>query len=424
MHPHVPNLTAWVKFTTALSLAVDSLRAHKLRTFLTLLGVIVGVSSVVMVGAAIDGMGTYAEVTTSKVFGSDSYLVAQLANLGRATRKERAEKLRRNKPIREDELEYLRATTGDRIYYSPYTQTVDDVKRENVTFEAATILGVSATLPEIRDVSIVDGRFFTEQEERNRQAVAVVGDELRATLFPETSPVGQVIKIRGLDFTIVGVQEKLGSSGARTNQDNPVYIPAALYFKLYQKRNSGFALFGKAKPGTGLTMDDALDITRVALRTRFHTPPGQADNFDTLTPDSIRSFVENILALVSAVVVPVTAISLVVGGIVIMNIMLVSVTERTREIGIRKSLGARRSDILLQFLIEAVMMSALGGTIGLIIGSGLLAIASSFAEVPLRVTVPYALLAIFVSSAVGILSGWYPASRAAKLDPVVALRAE
>ncbi|MCS7026850.1 MAG: ABC transporter permease [Bryobacteraceae bacterium] len=424
MQVHLPNLTAWYKFTTAISLALDSLRAHKLRTFLTLLGVIVGVSSVVMVGAAIEGMGTYAEVTTSKVFGNDSFLVAQLANLGRTTRKERAEKLRRNKPIREGDLEYLRATTGDRIYYSPYTQTVDDVKRGNLTFEAATVLGVSATLPEIREVPIVDGRFFTDQEERNRQPVAVIGDELRVMLFPDTSPVGETIKIKGIDFIVVGVQEKLGSSGARTNQDNPVYIPATLYFKLYQRRNAGFAVFGKAKPESGLSMEEALDLTRVALRTRFHALPNQPDNFDTLTPDSIRSFVENILALISAVVVPVTAISLVVGGIVIMNIMLVSVTERTREIGIRKSVGARRSDILLQFLIEAVLMSALGGAIGLALGSGVLTFASRFSEVPLRVTAPYAVLALLVSSAVGIMSGWYPASRASKLDPVVALRAE
>lgn len=416
--------SAWFVFSTACGLAWDSLRAHKLRTFLTLLGVIIGVSSVVIVGAAIEGMGNYAEVTTSKVFGSDSYLIAQLANVGRLSRRERADKLRRNKPIRRDDLEYLRATTGDKINYSPYMQTIDDVRRENVLFESATILGVSSTLPEIRDVSIVEGRFFTEQEETNRTPVAVVGDELRATLFPETSPVGQTIKIKGLDFLIVGVQEKLGSSGARTQQDNPVYLPATIYWKLYAKGSNGFSVFGKAKSGTGLSMDDSLDISRVSLRSRFHAKPGEADNFDVLTPDSIRAFVDNILKLVSAVVVPVTAISLVVGGIVIMNIMLVSVTERTREIGIRKAIGARRADILLQFLLESVMMSAVGGTIGLLIGAGVIAIAARVAEVPLSVTLPYAMLAVVVSSVVGIVSGWYPAARASKLDPVVALRAE
>jgi putative ABC transport system permease protein len=408
---------------TALGLAIDSLRVHKLRTFLTLLGVIIGVSSVVMVGAAIDGMGSYAEETTSKVFGSDSFLMAQMAEPGRATRTERAEKFRRNKPIREADLAYLRLTTGDRVLYSPYTLRVEDAKHQGTTFESSTLVGVSASLPEIREVALTEGRFFTEEEERNRQQVAVIGDELRETLFPALSPIGKTITIRGYDFLVVGVQEKLGSSGERTQQDNPVYIPATVFFKMYGNRG-GFAVFGKARPTSGLTLEEALDLARVSLRTRFHARPGQPDNFDTLTPDSIRAFIENILALVSAVVVPVTAISLVVGGIVIMNIMLVSVTERTREIGVRKSLGARRSNILLQFLIEATLMSAVGGAIGLGLGAAIIAIASHVLEIPLGITPPYAILAIAVSSGVGIISGWYPAARASKLDPVAALRAE
>jgi putative ABC transport system permease protein len=409
---------------TAFKLALDSLHAHPLRTFLTLLGVIIGVSSVVMVGAAIDGLGVYAEETTSKVFGTDSYLVAQIAQVGRLSRLERAEKFRRNKPIREDDLEYLRYATGDRIYYSPYMQRVEDVRHENTLFESAAILGVSSTLPEIREVSLVEGRFFTDTEERNRQGVAVIGDELRATLFPDVSPIGQIIKIRGIDFRVVGVQEKLGSSGARTNQDNPVYIPATLYWKMFPGRAGGFAVFGKARPETGLSMEDSLDLTRVALRTRFHAKPGQPDNFDNITPDSVRSFVEQILSLVAAVVVPVTAISLVVGGIVVMNIMLVSVTERTREIGIRKAIGATRSDIRMQFLIEAVIMSAVGGTIGLAVGWAATVLVGRVIELNLGVSTTYAVLAIAVSAIVGVASGWYPATRAARLDPIVAMRSE
>jgi putative ABC transport system permease protein len=171
-------------------------------------------------------------------------------------------------------------------------------------------------------------------------------------------------------------------------------------------------------------MQQSLDLTRVALRNRFHALPGKSDRFDSLTPDAIRGFIDNILGLVAVVVVPVTCISLVVGGIVIMNIMLVSVTERTREIGIRKALGARQTDLMLQVLSESVLMSVAGGALGVALGAFLALALGKIFSLTLRITVPYVVLSIFVSSAVGILSGWYPASRAAKLDPITALRSE
>jgi len=410
------------KLTTAIGLAASSLRAHKLRTFLTLLGIIIGVTSVVLVGAAIEGLGNYAEITTSKAFGSETYLIAQIANVGRLTRKERAEKLRVNKQIRGEDVSYLRLTTGDQILYSPYRTRIEDIKRNEVTYEGAAILGVAANLPDIRDVVLTDGRFFTEQEEATRQSVCVIGDEVREKLFVGVSPLGRKITVRGVEFTVLGVQEKLGSAGGRS-QDNSVYITSEVFTRLIGPANN-ITIFARPRKESGLTLDQSLDITRVALRTRFRTRPAQADNFDFLTPDSIRAFIDQILGLIKVVVVPVTMISLVVGGIVIMNIMLVSVTERTREIGVRKSLGARRSDILLQFLIESLMMSMLGGIIGLGLAYALTLGLSIAFEAPLEITGTYVFLAIFVSSTVGIISGWYPASKAAKLDPVEALRAE
>jgi putative ABC transport system permease protein len=173
-----------------------------------------------------------------------------------------------------------------------------------------------------------------------------------------------------------------------------------------------------------LSLEEALDVTRVALRTRFHARPGQEDNFDTLTPDAIRGFIDQVLGMIAAVVVPITCISLVVGGIVIMNIMLVSVTERTREIGIRKAVGARHGDVMMQILIEAVVLAILGGAMGVAVGSLATLVLGRAFDLSLHITAGYVVLALGVSSVVGVVSGWYPASRAARLDPVVALRAE
>lgn len=383
---------------------------------------IIGVSSVVLVGSAIDGLGTYAEESTAKAFGTDSYLVAQIASAGRITRKEIAEKLRKNRRFTQDDIDYLRTTTGETELYTPYRNKMEDIKAGDLRYEAGSVIGVSYNLPDIRDVTLVSGRFFTEQEEQSRQAVAVIGEEIRTTLFPTSNPINQTIRLSGLEFRVIGLQEKLGSSFGRS-LDNSVYIPASVFTRLYGPGQS-VAVFGRARAASGETLDESLERTRAALRARFHTPPGKPDNFDTLTPDSIRSFVDSILGLITAVVVPVTCISLVVGGIVIMNIMLVSVTERTREIGIRKAIGAKRADIMLQFLIEAALMAFVGGMLGIVLGAGVVALMSKVFEVRMHVTLTYVVLSLVVSSVVGIVSGWYPASRAAKLDPVEALRAE
>jgi len=318
---------------------------------------------------------------------------------------------------------YLELTSGDDVLYSAYTATVVDTKRGNLTSEETQVVGAEANIEQIRDMNIIDGRFFTKTEEKNAAYVAIIGDDLRKNLFPDgSSPVGRTFKIQDLDFTVVGVQERLGSAFGR-NQDNACMIPITIFVKLFGPGRT-LPIFGRAKPSTGLSLDKTVDITRVALRSRFHQKPGEDDKFEFITPDAIRGFIDSLLSLVAAVVVPITSISLVVGGIVIMNIMLVSVTERTREIGIRKSLGARRSDIMLQVLTEAVLMAFGGGAIGVGIGALVTKILTAALGITLRVTPAYVILSVFVSGAVGVISGWYPASKAAKLDPIVALRAE
>jgi putative ABC transport system permease protein len=404
-------------------MAVDSIRSHKLRSFLTLLGVIIGVASVILVGAAIAGLGVYAETSVSKAFGSDSFMVAQIVAQGSMSRREYFDKVKRNKPIRNDDARFLEAVNGDSVLYSPYRQHTSDIKRDNQTSEDASILGVSSAMVEIRDVGVDDGRFFTAGEEHARPYVAVIGKTVRDTLFPgDNSALGGIVRIEGIEFTVVGVLTPLGSSFGR-DQDNSAYIPITAFDRLYGQ-GTGFTLFGRAKPSSGLTLEQGLDETRVALRTRFHARPGQPDNFDTLTPDAIRGFIDQVLGMIAAVVVPVTCISLVVGGIVIMNIMLVSVTERTREIGVRKSLGARHADIMLQILIEAVVLASLGGALGVALGAAATALLGSVFSLSLHITPGYVALSLAVSGIVGIASGWYPAAHAARLDPVVALRSE
>jgi putative ABC transport system permease protein len=333
------------------------------------------------------------------------------------------DKVKRNKPIRNEDARFLEAVNGETVLYSPYRQHISDVKRDSQTSEDASILGVSAPMADIRDVAVTDGRFFTAQEEHSRPYVAVIGDTVRTTLFRgDASPLGAIVRIEGIEFTVVGVLDRLGSVFGR-DQDNSAYIPITAFDRLYGT-GSGFALFGRPKAASGLSLQEALDETRVALRTRFHARPGQEDNFDTLTPDAIRGFIDQLLGMIAAVVVPVTCISLVVGGIVIMNIMLVSVTERTREIGVRKALGARHGDIMLQILIEAVVLASMGGAMGVALGAAATAVLGRVFDLSLHITAGYVALSLAVSGIVGIASGWYPASHAAKLDPVVAQRAE
>jgi putative ABC transport system permease protein len=410
------------RLQSAVKLAYESIQAHRLRSFLTLLGVILGVASVVVVGSAINGLSTYTADLTSKAFGTDAFLVAQIAQVGNVTRKEIAEKLRYNRDISFQELEYLKTVNGDRVLYSTYDQRVRDVRSGEQLFENALILGAGAALPDIRDVPLAEGRFYTEQEERNKQALCVIGRDIKERLFPTGETIGRSLRISGIDFRVIGIQETQGSSFGQS-LDNQVYIPATLFGKMFGGRLD-VAIFGRARPETGMTMDEAVDLTRSALRSRFKTRPGKPDNFDTLTPDAVRGFVDQIIGLISAIVIPVTCISLVVGGIVIMNIMLVSVTERTREIGIRKSIGARSGDIQMQVLLEAMILSLAGGVFGIIVAWVLSVVLSKLLGTTIEMSRNYILLGVFVSTGVGLISGWYPAMRAAKLDPIVALRQE
>lgn len=418
--PRSEAFRALYAISTAFSLATDSIRAHKLRSFLTLLGVIIGVGSVILVGSAINGIDSYAEESTSKAFGGSSFFLSQVTNA--SSRQEFFGKLKRNRRIDWSHFTYLQETVGDQLLLSPYRGLRQDVKRGSQTVEDCQVIGSFAALPDIREIRIASGRFFTDQEDISRQQVAVIGHELQERLFPGTNPLGKTINIRGRDFLVIGVQERLGSAFGQS-QDSVAYIPYRAMVRVWGTVPN-LTVLGAPRPESGLSLDEAVDAARVALRVRFKQKPNEADKFDTLTPDAIRGFIANITGLISVVVVPVTAISLLVGGIVIMNIMLVSVTERTREIGVRKSLGARQSDIRMQFLFESALLSAFGGIVGIIFGAALTIIIGKAFELTMSISVTYIILSLAVSGLVGIISGVYPALRASKLDPVEALRAD
>jgi putative ABC transport system permease protein len=206
---------------SALSLAWDSIIAHRLRSFLTLLGVMIGVASVILVGAAIDGLGTYAKTSTEKAFGSQSYILAQVAGAG-MTRKQVFDKLKVNRQLKLEDERYLQSLNGENTLYSPYRNSETDAKREGLTSEDTTIIGASWTLADIRDLDIADGRFFSNTEEQNASFVAVIGDDLKNNLFPGgTSPIGKSFKIQDLDFTVIGVQDRLGSTFGQSRTTQP-----------------------------------------------------------------------------------------------------------------------------------------------------------------------------------------------------------
>lgn len=260
-------------FISALSLAWDSILAHKLRSFLTLLGIMIGVASVILVGSAIDGLGLYAEESTAKAFGSESYMIAQVAG-GNMTRSQVFAKRKYNRELKLADDRYLQSLNGDNTLYSPYQQQNADTKRENLTSELTTIIGVAANMAEIRDIVVTEGRFFSQTEEQTAAFVAVIGDDLKNNLFPGIgSPLGKTFKIQDLDFTVVGVQERLGSAFGRS-QDNSAYIPITAYNRLFGPGTS-ISIFGRPKGSSGIPMQASLDFTRVALRTRFHQKPGK-----------------------------------------------------------------------------------------------------------------------------------------------------
>lgn len=415
----VTRLTPLVSLWEALRIAVDSIWSHKLRSFLTLLGIIIGVASVVTVGGAIEGLGYYVNDRLVSTFGSNTFIVSRIARIN-ITDEEYEKLIRRNKRIQLEDYRALRERCTECEAVALRLSARDDIKAGNSVFYDASVLGVTADIPKIQELEIAEGRFLSHYDAEKARPLAVLGAAVRKELFGPVDVLGKQIRLGGDDYTIIGVEKENGSFFGQSLDTN-VYIPYTAFLKKYGARRS---LDVRVKAPSAERLQVTEDDVRMIMRSRRKLRPNQEDDFDILGSEAIQRTVGQFTGAIAVVVTPITLISLVVGGIVVMNIMLVTVTERTQEIGLRKALGARRRDILMQFLVESVLLASLGGTIGILAAYGISLIIRSATPIPMAITLEYILLALLASGGIGLVSGIYPAHRAAKLDPIVALSHE
>ena len=401
-------------------LALQSIFAHKLRTFLTLLGIIIGVAAVMVVGAGIEGLETYVTDSISRVLGSNSFLVSKYARFGHVSREDWEKMSRRNKDIKMADIPFIKdyCVACDEI--TGEISRRSDLRRDSKEILGTRVDGVTANRIFIGSQVVEEGRYFNDEEVRRSRFVCVIGSEVKEKLFENVDALGRTVKMGSESLRVIGVVEKQGSSFGQS-LDNILHLPITTFQKIYGTRSS---ITIRGTSTSRETFDQAIEQVRVAMRIRHKLKPGEEDTFGLISTEEINSSVDQFTGAIAVVVVPITLIALVVGGIVVMNIMLVSVTERTFEIGLRKSLGARRSDILNQFLIEAFFLAASGGLIGLGLAVVISWIIESTTPVTMTVSLSYVILSIGVSGGIGIVSGIYPAFRASRLDPIEALRTE
>jgi putative ABC transport system permease protein len=411
-------------FTEAIFLAFASLRANKLRSFLTVLGILIGVSSVIAVVAITEGLDGYMSDKVLQL-GSRSFSVQKMPDI--ITSREMWLEMNKRKNIELSDVELVKSACEACTEVGAMMATSGSGKYGRVSQKNVRIMGITENFSRIGSIrDLVAGRQLVQDDVEQARHAVVVGTDLTDAFFGSVDPLGKEIQIDGHPVKIVGVAEKQGSVFGET-QDNFVWMPITTFRKFYGARRS---VTIQAEARSMAVFEDAQDQARVALRVRRHVGFGKPDDFAIETGQSVMDLWQSATRGIYVVTIVVTAISLAVGGIVVMNIMLVSVSERIREIGVRKALGARRRDILRQFLVESVILSVFGGALGVAGAaafSTLLAVVlgnimSANFSAPVRLWAVTA--AVAVSTVVGLVAGIYPASRAAALDPVEALRSE
>jgi putative ABC transport system permease protein len=398
-------------------LALDALRAHKLRSFLTLVGVILAVTTLVSVMSVINGLNLYISDKVANL-GANVFVVDRS---GIITNYDEWIKSRKRPLLTLEDYQLLKDNLRLATQVAAEEDTNSDVRLGKNLDENVTIAGVTPNYAAIRAFGVANGRFLTPADEEHRAQICFIGPDVAKKLLGGLDPIGKEIRAGQEQYQVVGVAQAQGSVFGQS-QDNFVLLPLGTYQKAWHTQKDSIDLFVQARDADFFEASE--DEVRGLLRARRHVPYNDPDNFGLIAPSSIMGFWNKLTGNIFAIAVSLTSIFFVVGGIVIMNIMLASVTERTREIGLRKSLGARRRHIIMQFLVESSFLAAVGGVIGIAVAVAIAALVRATTPIPITTPLNAVLISLFLATSVGLFFGIFPAMRASRLEPIEALRAE
>jgi len=409
-------------FWESARIAVDSLNKNKLRSFLTLLGIILATSTLIAVTSFVHGMDVYIANQLSDM-GATGFRVMRIVFIGNWDPKKYLEMERRNPQIKPEEYEFIKANAHTLSDIGLETDKNVSIAYGGKTMQSVDLEGITANVPALSNIEVGTGRAISPEEVRRHAAVAFIGNDISEYFFKGMDPIGKTIRADGVSYEVVGVAKAKGSVFGQS-QDKYVMVPVYSYFKTYGNglHNNDVALFAKGIDQNHL--NEAEDEVRMLLRAYRHLKPGEDDTFSIFGSDTLSTAWTNLTGSIAATAFAVVSVFLVVGGIVIMNIMLAVVTERTHEIGIRKAVGARRQDILNQFLVESAVLAGIGGLIGVIIAYLLTVLVKNTTPLPMEMPIVAVAIGVGLSAVVGLFFGIYPARQASLLDPIVALRAE
>jgi putative ABC transport system permease protein len=395
-------------------------REYRLRSTLGALAMAAAVIALAGISTGLEVLESFAARATARSIGSDVFSVSRVGQRARLGRRELAKKLERNVAITRADARFLDAHGDDLVIYAPFAQRIIDITSIEGKLESVPIIGTTEAITRIQEMALAQGRFFSEDESVRGESVAVIGDEVYRACFPSGRALGASVRIAGRAFRVIGVQEALGQLGGQS-QDRSVWIPLGAFERALGPAPS-LQLFAKSKE-EGETVH-AEDRARATLRARRNLYPGQEDNFDVVAPAAARSFVATLSGSLSSASLPIALASLLAAFVVITNTTLVSVAQRTQEIGIRRALGARRLNIGAEVLAESLILSVIGALFGLAFVSLLAAIASAILDLPLSLAPATLVRSLLMASMAGLLSGALPALRAARADVLTSLRAD